>query len=197
MSNKKESLDLTENKFDLAEASRAIKESGSGIPPVDKWNPDFCGDIDMRIARDGRWFYMGTPIGRPAMVKLFSSVLWLEDGKHYLKTPVEKIGIQVDDAPFLFTAMEVRESELGPALCFTSSTGDEVILGEEHSLWVEQSDETGEPSPYIDVRFGMKGLIHRNVFYELAAMANEIEVAGELTLVINSEGKAFTLGSIA
>lgn len=197
MSNEKDSKNLTGNRFDLSAASKAIEKSGKGVPPVDKWNPDFCGDIDMRIARDGQWFYMGTPIGRPAMVKLFSSVLWMEDDKYYLKTPVEKIGIEVEDAPFLFTVLEVRDGERGSELCFTSHTGDEVIVGEEHKLWVEHCVKTGEPSPYIDVRFGMKGLLHRNVFYELVELAETREVAGELILIIESQGIEFVLGSIA
>ena len=84
---------------DIARAAR--RESGKGLPPVHLWNPPFCGDLDMRIASDGTWFYMGTPIGRPALVRLFSTILKREDGKHFLVTPVEKVGIRVDDAPFL------------------------------------------------------------------------------------------------
>ncbi len=187
---------MSEQSFDLARVSRSIKENSKGIPPVDKWNPDFCGDIDMRIARDGKWFYMGTPIGRPAMVKLFSTVLWLEEGKHYLKTPVEKIGIKVDDAPFLFTELKVEQGEQGQTLLFISSTDDKVTADANHRLWVEVDQETGEPAPYIDVRFGMKGLIHRNVFYQLVELAKEHTVEGKRLLMVESAGQLFTLGTL-
>ena len=188
---------MSENTFDLGRVSQTIKESGSGIPPVEKWNPDFCGDIDMRIVKDGKWYYMGTPIGRPAMVKLFSTVLWFEEGKHYLKTPVEKIGIQVDDAPFLFTELEVESREGKQVLLFTSTTGDVVEAGPEHVLWVDECADSGEPSPYINVRFGMKGLIHRNVFYQLVELAEELEDNGAVKLVVSSHGERFSLGEIA
>lgn len=182
--------------FDLSKASKTIEESGEGIPPLDKWNPDFCGDIDMRIARDGKWFYQGTIIGRPAMVKLFSRVLWLEEGKHYLKTPVEKVGIEVEDAPFLMTELHVQDGDKGPEYQFVSTTGDKVVIGKEHSFWVEECGETSEPSPYVDVRFGMKGLIHRNVFYQLVELAVEKEIDGKLMLVIESQGETFILGDV-
>ncbi|WP_415911949.1 DUF1285 domain-containing protein [Neptuniibacter sp. QD37_11] len=183
--------------FDLSEASKAIEKSGEGIPPLDKWNPDFCGDIDMRIARDGKWFYLGTIISRPAMVKLFSKVLWLEEGKYFLKTPVEKVGIEVEDAPFLMTEVQVQEGENGPEYQFVSTTGDKVVIGKENSLWVEECSETSEPSPYVDVRFGMKGLLHRNVFYELVELAIEREIDNKQVLVIESQGVTFILGEVS
>ena len=99
------------------------EHSETGYPPVDQWQPEFCGDMDMRIARNGQWFYMGTPIGRQRMVNLFSRVLWMEEGKYFLKTPVEKIGIQVDDAPFHITGVEQVQTEHGQEFWFTSSTG--------------------------------------------------------------------------
>lgn len=185
---------MSDSKFDLNQVSKTIEKTGGGIPPLDKWNPDFCGDIDMRIARDGKWFYMGTPIGRPAMVKLFSTVLWQEEGKHYLKTPVEKVGIQVEDAPFLFIAVEQREGEQGPELCFTSTTDDQVVAGKEHPITVEVCPDSEEPSPYIDVRFGMRGLINRTVFYQLVEMAEEKQINGRNVLVLESQGEHFELG---
>lgn len=185
---------MTHSKFDLNQASNAIAKAGSGLPPLEQWNPEFCGDIDMRIARDGKWFYMGTPIGRPAMVKLFSKVLWLEEGKYYLKTPVEKVGIQVDDAPFLFVSVDQQEGEFGPELVFTSTTDDQVIAGKEHTITVEVCPETQEPSPYIDVRFGMRGLINRTVFYQLVEMAEERQINGRNVLVVESQNERFELG---
>lgn len=185
---------MTEKSFDLTAASKAIAESGKGIPPLEKWNPDFCGDIDMRIARDGRWLYMGTPIGRQAMVDLFATVLWFEEGKYYLKTPVEKVGIEVEDAPFLFTQLEIITDEQGEALCFISTTRDRVVVSAENPLWVEQDKTTGEPSPYVNVRFGMKGLLHRNLFYQLVERAQIEKVEGRDALVIRSAGEVFSLG---
>ncbi|WP_067863411.1 DUF1285 domain-containing protein [Neptuniibacter marinus] len=187
---------MSETNFNLAKVSKTIEESSDGIPPLERWDPAFCGDIDMRITRDGRWFYMGTPIGRPAMVKLFSQVLWMEEGRYFLKTPVEKVGIKVDDAPFLFVAVEKKEGDKGPELVFTSLTDDKVTLGKAHQLWIEHSLETGEPSPYIHVRFGIKGLIHRNVFYELVNMAEEVEKGGETTFIVTSQGVEFVLDTV-
>lgn len=182
--------------FDLTAASKAIEAQGNALPPLEKWNPEFCGDIDMRIARDGTWFYNGTPIGRLPMVKMFSRVLWMEEGKFFLKTPVEKVGIQVDDAPFIFTAVEQREGDQGPELVFTSKTDDVVVAGTDNPLRVEHASD-GEPSPYLMVRFGMEGLIARNVFYELVELAQEEEIDGELHLTLHSQGARFILGSLS
>src|SRR5690606_30609226 len=116
-----------------------------GLPPVHKWNPPFCGDLDMRIARDGTWFYMGTPIGRERLVRLFSTVLRHdEDGKYYLVTPVEKVGITVDDAPFLAVAMKVEGQGREQQLTFTTNVGDEAAAGPDHPLRFELDKETGE-----------------------------------------------------
>jgi len=188
---------VTERGFDLAAASKQIEQgSGDGLPPLEKWNPEFCGDIDMRIARDGSWFYNGTPIGRPAMVKLFSRVLWQEEGKYFLKTPVEKVGIQVDDAPFLMISVEQREGEQGPELVFSSKTDDQVVAGAEHPIRVEVDPDSGEPSPYIGVRFGMEGLIGRSLFYQLVEMAEEREHQGKRHLMLQSQGSWFSLGAL-
>ena len=138
-----------------------------GPPPVHLWNPPFCGDIDIRIARDGTWFYLGTPIGRAPLVKLFSSILKLEDGQYYLVTPVEKVGIRVDDAPLL--AVDVTATGSGPDqnLRFVTRTDDEVDADEGHRIRVAHNETTGEPSPYIHVRAGLSALIDRKTFYRL------------------------------
>ena len=181
--------------FDFAEVSRNInKAAEKGLPPVDKWNPDFCGDIEMRILRDGTWLYGGTPIERPAMVTLFSTVLWKEGDDYFLKTPVEKVGIQVEDVPFHFIHVEKIAHEQGEALCFISRTGDRVIAGQEHPIRVESDPVTGEPSPYLYVRFGMEGLISRAIFYDLVEQAHEEMIDGVAHLVINSAGETFLLG---
>ncbi len=138
-----------------------------GLPPVHLWNPPFCGDLDMRIARDGTWFYQGTPIGRPALVKLFSSILKRENGKYFLVTPVEKVGITVDDAPFV--AVDFESTGTGPNqnLTFVTNVGDSADAGPNHAIRVERDEATGEPSPYIHIRADLEALIDRKSFYRL------------------------------
>jgi len=149
----------------IAAAARAAK--GRGLPPVHLWNPEFCGDLDMRIARDGTWFYLGTPIGRFELVKLFSSVLKLEDGKYFLVTPVEKVGIMVDDAPFVAVDFEATGETQDQVIRFTTHVGDEAVAGPDHPIRVVRDTETGEPSPYVMVRAGLEALIDRKSFYRL------------------------------
>ncbi|MFC6669161.1 DUF1285 domain-containing protein [Marinobacterium aestuariivivens] len=183
--------------FDLAGTERQLESEGDGIPPLEKWNPPFCGDIDMRIGRDGTWYYCGSPIGRERMVRLFSRVLWREEGRYFLKTPVEKVGIQVDDLPFQWVELEVRDGGRGPELHFTSRTGDHVVAGPGHPLCVRQDPQTGEPAPELAVRFGMAGRIHRNLFYRLVEMAGiEPAADGGEELVVYSCGERFSLGHL-
>ena len=138
-----------------------------GLPPVHLWNPPFCGDLDMRIARDGTWFYQGTPIGRPGLVKLFSSILKREDGKYFLVTPVEKVGIKVDDAPFVAIDFEPEGDGETQNLTFTTHVGDVAVAGADNPIRVERDPETGEPSPYILIRANLEALIDRKSFYRL------------------------------
>lgn len=166
------------------------------LPPVDQWNPDYCGDIDMVIKRDGSWHYMGTPIGRQKMVKLFSTVLKKEDDKFFLVTPVEKIGITVEDAPFVAVLMDVHQKNNETALLFTDNVGNQFIAGDEHPIWVETDPETQEPSPYIRVRKNLDALISRNVFYQLVELATPTEKDGTTELQVSSQGKTFSLGSV-
>lgn len=159
-------------------AQNAIKQTEKvkgkkGLPPVDLWNPDFCGDIDMHIKRDGSWDHMGTPISRPAMVKLFSTILRHdEDGKFYLVTPVEKVGIRVDDAPFIAVEMNAEGKGETQILHFRTNMDDEFILSQDHPLRIAFNDK-GEPSPYILVRGRLEALISRPVYYQLADMLCE------------------------
>lgn len=176
-----------------------IKQPGKkkGLPPVHLWNPDFCGDIDMRIARDGAWFYMGTPIGRKAMVKLFSTILRHDDdGKFYLVTPVEKVGIKVDDAPFVATLVDVSGEGQEQVLTFTTNVEDTVEASAEHPLRVDYKEIDGEPSPYVHVRANLEALISRNVFYQLVELAEEIEIEGEMHLAVRSHGEYFSIGKM-
>src|SRR5690606_24871483 len=125
-----------------------LPRESRGVPPVHLWNPPFCGDIDMRIATDGTWYYMKTPIGRPALVRLFASVLKREDERYFLVTPVEKLGIEVDDAPFL--AVEMRDIE--GTLHFRTNVDDWVACDAEHGLRFEPEAATGGLKPYLHVR---------------------------------------------
>ena len=126
-----------------ARDAAASSSSGKGLPPVHLWNPPFCGDLDMRIARDGTWFYLGSPIGRPALVRLFSTILKREDGKHFLVTPVEKVGIQVEDAPFLAVEMAKDEDARGRLLRFRTNVDDWVPCDSAHRLRFEAAADGG------------------------------------------------------
>ena len=138
-----------------------------GLPPVHLWNPPFCGDLDMRIARDGTWFYQGTPIGRPGLVKLFSSILKREEGKYFLVTPVEKVGITVDDAPFVAIDFEAAGEGSDQTLTFVTHVDDVAVAGPEHPIRVDRDPDTGEPSPYILIRADLEALIDRKSFYRM------------------------------
>ena len=140
------------------------------LPPVEKWNPQHCGDSAMRIARDGTWYHEGTPIGRPAMVRLFSTILRREpDGSFVLVTPVEKLSIAVEDAPFV--AVEVKSEEEGErrSLAFRLNTGDVVVAGPDHPIRLSLGPDG--PHPYVEVRAGLEALVARPVYYELAELA--------------------------
>src|SRR6056297_2669275 len=156
----------------LAASASAVAKQGRGLPPVQDWNPPFCGDLDMRIARDGTWFYQGTPITRPALVRLFSTILRRDGDDYFLVTPVEKVGITVDDAPFV--AVDVEAEGAGPdqALRFETNVGDYVTAGPDHPIRVERDPETGEPAPYVLVRGNLEALIDRKSFYRLVEMGD-------------------------
>ena len=161
---------MTDSKPPSAEgiASAARAASGKkGLPPVHLWNPDFCGDLDMRIARDGTWFYLGTPIGRKELVRLFSTILRQDDDKYFLVTPVEKVGIKVDDAPFVAVDFEATGSGLDQSLTFETNVGDFTIAGKDNQIRVVRDAQSGEPSPYVHVRAGLEALIDRKSFYRL------------------------------
>lgn len=150
----------------LAASARAAG-TGRGLPPVHKWNPPFCGDLDMRIARDGTWFYLGTPIGRFGLVRLFSSILRKDGDDYFLVTPVEKVGITVDDAPFVAVDFEAEGTGESQILTFETHVGDLAEAGPDHPIRVERDPETGEPSPYVLVRANLEALIDRKSFYRL------------------------------
>ncbi len=167
--------------------------AGRKLPPVEKWNPAHCGEIDIRIARDGTWFHQGTPVGRRELVRLFSTILRKEADAYYLVTPAEKMRIQVENVPFLAVLLEVSGSGREQELAFTTNVGDEVIAGAEHRIRVENAPGTGEPAPYLHVRSGLEARASRSVFYQLA----DIAVPGERDdeLGVWSSGMFFPIGT--
>lgn len=168
----------------------AVAESApKGLPPVHLWNPAHCGAIDILIRRDGTWWHEGSPIGRPALVRLFSTVLRKDPDGYVLVTPVEKLSITVEDAPFL----AVRVDRDGEDLRFTTNVGDEVTAGPDDPIRVETDPATGEPAPYVHVRRGLEARLTRPVFYELVEMA---QARGD-RLGVGSRGAWFDLGAAA
>ena len=156
---------VTPNAEGLVASINATKTRG--LPPVHLWNPPFCGDLDMRIARDGTWFYEGTPIGRPGLVKLFASILKVEDGQYFLVTPVEKVGITVDDAPFVAIDFEASGTGRDQVITFTTNVDDVARAGADLPIRVVRDADTGEPSPYVLIRAELEALIDRKSFYRL------------------------------
>lgn len=154
------------------------RAAANGLPPVERWNPPFCGDLDLRIATDGTWFYLKTPIGRPALVKLFASVLKREGDKYFLVTPVEKCGIQVEDAPFVAVEMKIEERTNGRILHFRTNVDDWVACGPEHPLRFEPEPGTGGLKPYLHVRRDLWAKVTRTLFFDLVELGEEQDVAG-------------------
>ncbi|MEM9524329.1 MAG: DUF1285 domain-containing protein [Pseudomonadota bacterium] len=174
-------------------ASAQTALNAGGMPPVHLWNPPFCGDLDMRIARDGTWFYQGTPIGRPSLVRLFSTILKRENGKYFLVTPVEKVGITVDDVPFVAIDFEARLTGTGQNLIFITNVGDHVAAGRDHPIRVIRDAKTGEPSPYVMVRAGLEALIDRKSFYRLVDIGIRADHEGARWFGIRSGGIFFPI----
>ncbi|NWJ26803.1 DUF1285 domain-containing protein [Rhizobium sp. RM] len=177
--------------------SRAAEQTGDakrGPAPVERWNPPFCGNIDMEIRADGTWFYMGTPIGRAPLVRLFSTVLRKdEDGQTYLVTPVEKVAIKVADAPFIAVEMIVTEKEGEPRLAFRTNVGDVVEIGEDHPLRFEIAGENNELKPYILVRGRLEALVSRAVMYDLVACGEIVDMDGRAMFAVRSGKSVFAV----
>ena len=177
-------------------ATQAAGGKVRGLPPVHLWNPPFCGDLDMRIASDGTWYYLGSPIGRVALVRLFSTILKREDGKHFLVTPVEKVGITVDDAPFLAVEMEKQADEQGPRLRFRTNVDDWVECDAEHRLRFETADDGGL-MPYLHVRADLWAKVTRALYYDLVDIGEERVVDGKPMFGIASAGEFFAMADAA
>jgi uncharacterized protein len=181
-----------------AAAQQAAKDAGDagstqkGMPPVHLWNPPFCGDLDMRIAADGTWFYLGTPIGRPALVRLFSTILKREDGKHFLVTPVEKVGIRVDDAPFLAVEMQKDGEGSDRRLRFRTNVDDWVACDSAHRLRFTAAADGGL-TPYLHVRSDLWAKVTRALYYDLVDMGEERVVDGRAMFGIASAGEFFAM----
>lgn len=173
-------------------ALKGLKEvTTSSLPPVHLWKPDFCGDMDLVIKANGDWIHEGGKIHRPAMVNMFSRILWFEEGEYFLVTPVEKVRIQVEDAPFLVTEWNWIETEQGPAIEFRTQTKDVSVLGLDCGIWVSPFEN--EERPYISMRYGMKALLSRNVFYALAESLVQVETEKGTGMGIISAGKSYLL----
>jgi hypothetical protein len=184
-------MSTTDAKSGLEAVAAAAKQGpGRGLPPVHLWNPAHCGEIDIVIRRDGLWFHEGSPIGREALVRLFSTVLRKDADGFHLVTPVEKMKITVEDAPFI----AVRVDRVGEALRFTTNVGDEVEAGADNPIRIEMNPNTGEPRPYLHVRRGLEARICRPVFYELVEMATERETPEGPRLGVTSNGAWFPVG---
>jgi hypothetical protein len=173
--------------------SRATR-AGKGPAPVERWNPDFCGDLDMEIKADGTWFYLGTPIGRMPLVQLFSSVLRKDaDGKTYLVTPVERVGIRVADAPFIAVEMNVSGRGEGQVITFRTNVGDVVEVGPDRPLRFVDENDTGGLKPYVLVRGRLEALVARPVMYELVGHGEEIEIGDKTMFAVRSKGAVFPI----
>jgi uncharacterized protein len=170
-----------------------LPRENKGLPPVERWNPPYCGEIDMRIAADGTWFYQKTPIGRSALVKLFASVLKREGDQHSLVTPVEKVGIVVDDAPFLAVEMKVTEGDARRVLEFRTNVDDWVAAGPGHALRFEPQPATGGLKPYLHVRRELWAKVTRPLFYDLVALGEERDVGGKAMFGVMSGGEFFAM----
>ncbi|SFS00516.1 hypothetical protein SAMN05444714_0348 [Yoonia litorea] len=178
---------VTPSAESLASSARAATKKG--LPPVHLWNPPHCGDLDMKIARDGTWFYMGTPIGRPELVRLFSTILRKDGDDYVLVTPVEKVGITVDDAPFV----AVDFNREGDTLVFETNVGDFVESGPDHPIRVVRDPSTGEPSPYVLVRANLEALIDRKSFYRLVEIGEHETHDGTQWFGLRSAGEFFPI----
>ena len=174
-------------------AGAAKREGAKGLPPVHLWNPPFCGDLDMRIGSDGTWYYLKTPIGRPALVKLFASVLKREGDKYFLVTPVEKCGIIVDDAPFLAVELKVEEAPGGRVLHFRTNVDDWVACGADHALRFVPEPMTGGLKPYLHVRRELWAKVTRALFYDLVELGEEREIDGQQMFGIASMGEFYVM----
>lgn len=174
------------------QASLQNQSSGRGLPPVDLWNPDFCGDMDLIIQRNGQWQYQGTPIGRKALVKLFASILKREGDDYFLVTPVEKVGIQVEDSPLHIVEWEFVDS----SIAVRTLTDDTVVISAEHPVALQYDASSDAHIPYVLIRRNLWARVHQNVFYQWAEQAELSEQNGKTFALLSSGDYTFSLGTI-
>lgn len=177
----------------LESITDALGRSRKGAPPVELWDPPYCGDLDMRIAADGTWFYLKTPIGRPALVRLFASVLKREGDRYFLVTPVEKCGIRVDDAPFLAVELNIAGGKAGRILNFRTNVDDWIACGPQHVLRFEPETGTGGLKPYLHVRRNLWAKVTRSLFFDLVELGEERDVDGTAMFGVASDGAFFPM----
>jgi uncharacterized protein len=182
-----------EGQFGLDSITGALAEAGPRLPPVELWDPPFCGNLDMRIAADGTWYYLKTPIGRPALVKLFASVLKREGDDYFLVTPVEKCGIQVEDAPFLAVELNVTDGDAGRVLNFRTNVDEWIACGPQHQLRFDPELGTGGLKPYLHVRRGLWAKVTRPLFFDLVALGEEREIADRAMFGVASMDAFFAM----
>lgn len=181
-----------EGRVGLASVTGTLRRAATAAA-VERWDPPFCGDLDMRIAGDGTWLYLKTPIGRPELVRLFASVLRREGGKYFLVTPVEKCGIAVDDAPFLAVELKVEAGANGRVLRFRTNVDDWVDCGPEHPLRFERESATGALKPYLHVRADLWAKVKRALFFDLVELGEERDVEGRAMFGVTSMGAFFAM----
>jgi uncharacterized protein len=184
-----------EGQFGLDSITGALAETGRGAPPVELWDPPFCGNLDMRIGADGTWYYLKTPIGRPALVKLFASVLKREGDDYFLVTPVEKCGIQVDDAPFVAVELKVAGGDAGQVLNFRTNVDEWIACGSAHELRFDPEPGTGGLKPYLHVRRGLWAKVTRSLFFDLVALGEERTIGGQAMFGVISKGAFFPMAA--
>lgn len=173
------------------QAISPIANGNRQLPPVEKWNPEFCADIGMEIRKDGSWWHEGTKFSRQKLVRLFSTILRKDDdGSTYLVTPYEKVIVHVEDAPFIGVRVDAAQKDETPVILVTTNLGDSVEVSAENPLRVETDEETGEPSPYVLIRGRLEAKLSRPAFYELVEYAEEKDGA----LFVRSNGDDFSLG---
>ncbi len=180
--------------FGLASLQREAARAHA-LPPVESWNPTLCGEIDIRIARDGTWLHLGSPIARKELVRLFSTILRKDPDGYYLVTPAEKLRIAVDDAPFVAVLLTAEGAGQTGRLVFTTNVGDEIVAGSDNPIRVVSNPQTQEPSPSLHVRRGLMARISRAVFYQLADLATLGAGEHRGQLGVWSDGVFFPLGA--
>jgi len=178
----------------IAQQVESVQAPGKGLPPLDNWNPDLSGDIDIVITRDGQWLYQGNPIGRDAIVRLFSTILRQEsDGHHYLVTPVEKWRITVEDTPLLAHSLRATGEGCEQVLSVTTNIGETLVMGDEHPLSVGAYAGTGEPRPVISVRHGVEARLVTAAYYDLANLVTEEKGVSDTAIGVWSSGNFYKI----